>query len=75
MKLNGAEVSAIEYRPGEGLVVRVGQMTEKAAGELRSGLDKVLRGSGFRLLRDCCDGDPDGSHQDGCADRTTEEHP
>ena len=61
------EVSFIEYRPGEGLVVRVaGDPSKAVLDRLAADLNLTLRGSAHRLYRTCCDSVPGKGHLGNC---------
>jgi hypothetical protein len=61
------EVGFIEWRPGEGLVLRVtNKVTETALEGLKDGLYAALRGSPCAIYRTCCDSTPGYGHMEGC---------
>ena len=62
----GVEVTAIEYRPGEGLVLRVVDENPEALARLAADLPAVLRDSPYRIYRTCCDSTPGASHLGTC---------
>ena len=69
INIEGLTVEAIEYRPGEGLVVRVaGEPSNEALGKLSDGLAEVLRGSAYAIYRPCCDSVRGREHAEGCED-------
>jgi hypothetical protein len=64
-------VMFIEYRPGEGLVLRVVDRpyppSEEVLSELRDGLNTTLRSSPYVLYRTCCDSTPGCAHGEDCS--------
>jgi len=65
----GVVVTAIEYRAGEGLVVRVVEGAgggEEAVRSLAADLPAVLRSSPYAIYRECCDSKPGAAHAEGC---------
>jgi hypothetical protein len=69
------EVEFIEWRPGEGLVLRVAnEMTEAILESLTDGLYGALRNAPCAIYRTCCDSTPGCAHAEGC-EALTEEKP
>ena len=62
------QVSAIEYRPGDGLVIRVADDVRDGLGGLGEALSAVLHASAYRIYRECCDSAPvgDEAHAGDC---------
>jgi len=66
MIVEGVEIVALEYRGGDGLIVRSGLLTDKQIATLDAALTDVLRGSPYRLCWFCCDAPPNASHRPEC---------
>lgn len=66
MIVDGVEVTALEYRPGDGLIIRCGLLDAKKLSTLGAAFDAVLRGSPSRIYWFCCDAAPDGPHDAAC---------
>lgn len=65
LELNGIPVARVEYRPGDGLVLRLANDGPQDAAE---GLRDLVGGGPARLYRACCDSAPVAGekHADGC---------